>query len=473
MAYSHADRLTALDATFLAIESPSVHMHVGSVGIFDAGPLVSADGGLDIERIRALAEPALRENARFRQRLERIPVFDHWAWVDDTRFDLDYHLRHTSLPEPGDVRQLKRLAGRIFSQKLDRGRPLWEMWFVEGLAGGRFAVISKVHHCMIDGISGVDLLAGFVKNPADESEHGTSARYVPRPAPSPRQLFTSELAHRATLPLRGAAGGLELLRRPLHTLEQIGHTLGAVGHALGAGFGSASETPFNQEIGPHRRFDWTRIDLAAVKEVKQRFGGTVNDVVLAVTAGALRAFLQRRAVAVDELQLQAMLPVSVRSEQQRGKLGNRVATLRARLPVEERDPARRIARVIEATRRLKSSDLVEGTEALETLSDFAATTLFAQLSRLASSTRSYNLTVTNVPGPQQPVDLLGARMQEVYPLVPLFEKQALGIALFSYDGGLFWGFDADWDALPDLHDLVGAVQEEFELLCKLEAPRRR
>jgi len=196
-------------------------------------------------------------------------------------------------------------------------------------------------------------------------------------------------------------------------------------------------------------------------------------VVLAVTAGALRAFLQRRAVAVDELQLQALVPVSVRREQQRGKLGNRVATLRARLPVEERDPARRIARVIAETHRLKDSDLVEGSELLATLSDFAATGLFAQLSRLASSTRSYNLTVTNVPGPQQPVDLLGARMLEVYPLVPLFEKQALGIALFSYDGGLFWGFDADWDALPDLHDLVGAVQEEFELLRKLEAPRRR
>jgi WS/DGAT/MGAT family acyltransferase len=473
MAYSHADRLSALDATFLALESRNVHMHVGSVGIFAAGPLAKPDGGLDIERIRALSEPALRENARFRQRLERVPLFDHWVWVDDARFDLDYHLRHTSLPEPGDVRQLKRLAGRIFSQKLDRGRPLWEMWFVEGLADGRFAVISKVHHCMIDGISGVDLLAGFVKNSTDEPERSTSARYVPRPAPGPRQLFAEELAHRAALPLRAAAGGLQLLRRPLRTLEQIGHTLGAVGQALGAGFGSASETPFDRDIGPHRRFDWTRMDLAAVREVKERFGGTVNDVVLAVTAGALRAFLLRRAVPVNQLHVHAMVPVSVRSERQRGKLGNRVATLRARLPVDERDPARRIARVIEETRRLKGSDIVEGTELLETLSDFTATTLFAQLSRLASSTRSYNLTVTNVPGPQQPVELLGARMQEVYPLVPLFARQALGIALFGYDGGLFWGFDADWDALPDLHDLVGAVQEELELLLKLEAPRRR
>jgi len=473
MAYSHSERLSALDATFLAIESPSVHMHVGTVGLFEAGPLRSADGGLDMERVRALAEPALRENARFRQRLERVPVFDHWAWIDDARFDLDYHLRHTSLPEPGDARQLKRLAGRIFSQKLDRGRPLWEMWFVEGLADGRFAVITKAHHCMIDGISGVDLLAGFVKVPADARAGRGGARFVPRPPPGPRRLFADELAHRARLPLRAAAGGLELLRAPRRTLSRMGHAVAAVGHALGAGLGSASETPLDVEIGPHRRFDWTRMDLTAVAEVKQRFGGTVNDVVLALTAGALRRFLLGRAAPADELAVHAMVPVSVRRASQRGKLGNRVATLRARLPVDERDPARRIARVIEETRRLKGSDLVEGSELLETLSDFTATSLFAQLSRLGTWTRSYNLTVTNVPGPKEPVALLGARLQEIYPLVPLFSRQALGIALFSYAGGLFWGFDADWDALPDLHELVGAVHEELELLRKLEAPRRR
>ena len=469
MTYSHSDRLSALDATFLAIESPNVHMHVGSVGIFAGGALASPVGGLDLERIRALAEPALRENARFRQRLERVPVFDHWVWVDDARFDLDYHVRHTSLPEPGDARQLKRLAGRIFSQKLDRGRPLWEMWFVEGLADGRFAVITKAHHCMIDGVSAVDLLAGFVKT----SGRTRAARFVPRPAPGRGKLFADELAHRARLPLRTAAGGLALLREPSRTFSRMGHAVTAVGHALGAGFGSTSETPLGQDIGPHRRFDWTRMELAAVKEQKQRFGATVNDVVLAVTAGALRRFLERRGVAVDELDVHAMVPVNVRSELQRGKLGNRVASLRARLPVDERDPARRIARVVEETGRLKHSDLVEGTELLQSLADASVTSLFAQLAQLASLSRSYNLTVTNVPGPPNAVSLLGARMEEIYPLVPLFAQQALGIALFSYDGGLFWGFDADWDALPDLHELADAVQEEFEQLSKLEAPRRR
>jgi diacylglycerol O-acyltransferase len=471
MAYAHYDRLSALDATFLAIESPDVHMHVGTVGLFAAGPLRTAAGGLDIERIRGLAEPALRENARFRQRLERVPVFDHWVWVDDARFDLDYHLRHTSLPEPGDLRQLKRLAGRIFSQKLDRGRPLWEMWFVEGLADGRFAVITKVHHCMIDGISGVDLLGGFVTASA-EKRRAASGRFVPRPAPRPERLALDELAHRAKLPLRAAAGTLELLRAPRRTVSGVSHAVAAVGHALGAGFGAASETPLNVKIGPHRRFDWLRMELAAVREAKERFGATVNDVVLAIVAGALRRFFERRGLAVDELDVCAMVPVSVRTPRQRGKLGNRVASVRARLPVDERDAVQRVSRVVAETRRIKRSDVVEGTELLETLSDFTATGLFVQLARIASVSGSYNLTVTNVPGPRTPVDLLGARMEEVYPLVPLFANQALGIALFSYDGGLFWGFDADWDALPDLHDLVGAVQEELELIRKLEVPSR-
>ena len=473
MAYSHYDRLSALDATFLELESANVHMHVGTVGIFAAGSLRTPDGGLDIERIRGLAEPALRENARFRQRLERVPIFDHWVWVDDARFKLDYHLRHTSLPEPGDLRQLKRLAGRIFSQKLDRSRPLWEMWFVEGLDDGRFAVITKVHHCMIDGVSGVDLLAGFVKASAEETGGGAGGHFVPRPRPVAAKLFADELLRRATLPLRAAAGGLELLRAPRRTLGEMGHALTAVGHALTATLGAASATPLNDDIGPHRRFDWTRMDLAAVKEVKARFGGTLNDVVLATVAGAMRCFLLRRGVAVADLDFRAMLPVNVRTEDQRGKLGNRVAFLMAHLPVEEKDPVVRIARVIDETRRLKGSDVVEGGELLEKLSDFTATTLVARISRVAARARSYNMTVTNVPGPQLPVDLLGARMEEVYPLVPLFSNQGLGIAVFSYDRGLFWGFDADWDALPDLHDLVAAVEEEFEGLCKLDAAARR
>lgn len=467
MSYTHYDRLSALDATFLEIESPSVHMHVGSVLVFEGGSLRTPDGGLDIDRIRTLAEPALRRSARFRQRIERIPLFGHPVWVDDEHFELEYHLRHTALPEPGDARQLKRLAGRIFSQKLDPNRPLWEMWFVEGLENERFAAILKAHHCMIDGISAADLLAGFMQGSAAPHEVSTKLRWVQRPAPTSVRLLGDEALRRAALPLKAVRAGLAAARDPLRALDRARTGVTAIAEALGAGLGSASPTPLNDDIGPYRRFDWTSFDLPLVKEVKNRLGGTVNDVVVAVVAGAMRRFLQRRAVDVDRLDFRAMLPVNIRRESQQGKLGNRVAFLMARLPVDERDPAQRFARVVETTRGLKESSTVEGGEILEELADWTATGLFTSVTRLAARTRSFNMVVTNVPGPQFPVSIFGARMLEIYPLVPLYSNQALGIALFSYDGVLFWGFNADWDAVPDLHDLVEMVQDEFETLRKL------
>ncbi|HVP31899.1 MAG TPA: wax ester/triacylglycerol synthase family O-acyltransferase [Myxococcota bacterium] len=468
MAYSHYDRLSALDASFLAIETPSVHMHVGSVQIFPGEPLRAPDGSLDMERLRKLAEPALRRSGRFRQRLERIPFFGHPVWVDDPSFNLDYHLRQTSLPEPGDARQLKRLAGRIFSQKLDPHRPLWELWIVENLEGGRIAVITKIHHCMIDGIASVDLMAGFMQLSPEHSEEAPSGRWVPRPTPSPASLVSGELARRAALPGRVVGAGLRALLAPGRAIEEVRGAAGAVYEALTYALGSASSTPLNDDVGPHRRFDWTRMDLAAVRELGRRLGGTVNDVVLAIVAGAMRHFLERRGVVVDPLDFRAMLPVSVRSADERGHLGNRVAFLMARLPVEEADPRTRVERTIEATKHLKASSTVKGGELIEEISDWTTGALFAGLARLAARTRSYNMVVTNVPGPQVPVYLAGARMEEIYPLVPLFSNQALGIALFSYDGGLFWGFHGDWDALPDLHDLVELVQLELETLQKLD-----
>ncbi len=472
MSYTHYDRLSALDATFLALESPNVHMHVGSVNVFDGGPLRTPEGGIAFDRIRALAGPALSRSARFRQRIERIPILDHPVWVDDEHFDLDYHLRHTSLPAPGDERQLKRLAGRIFSQKLDPARPLWEMWFVEGLAGDRFAVISKIHHCMIDGVSGADLLAGFMQAPDPDGGEQAGERtelsppWIARPAPGRAALLAGEFVRRAALPARAVQAGVETLRAPRETFDRVASGASAILDALAAGLGRASSTPFNDPVGPHRRIDWVRFDLDAVKEVKNRLGGTINDVVLAVVAGAMRAFLARRGVDVDALDFRAMLPVDVRRADQQGRLGNRVAFLMARLPVDESDPGRRFSRVVEVTRALKRGQVVEGGEILEEISDWTTTALFSSVARLAATTRSYNMVVTNVPGPSFSVEILGARMREIHPIVPLFANQGLGIALFSYAGGLFWGFHADRDALPDLHDLVELVQREFERMRK-------
>jgi WS/DGAT/MGAT family acyltransferase len=468
VAYAHYDRLSALDATFLEIETPSVHMHVGAVAVFAGGALATPEGGLDMERIRALSEPALSRSPRFRMRLERVPLFGRWVWVDDPSFRVDYHLRATALPEPGDARQLKRMAGRIFSQKLDLRRSPWEMWFIEGLEGGRFAVLSKVHHCMVDGVSSADLLGGFIAASGDEAAARSAPRYVPRPAPGAARLLADELARRARLPWRAAAAGIHLARAPVRSAGEMGRAAHAVGSALLQALGSASTTPLNDAVGPYRRFDWTRTDLAKVRETKERFGATVNDLALAVVAGAMRRFLERRGVDPDGLDFRALLPVSVRTPDQHRKLGNRVAFLIARLPVEEADPRRRIQRVMETTRRLKASDVVEGGELVEGASEWTLTNVIAQLSRLAARTRAYNMVVTNVAGPKAELHLLGAHLEEVYPLVPLFSNQALGIALFSYGESLFWGFNADWDAVPDLHEVVGDVEEELEALAKLE-----
>ena len=468
MAYTHYDRLSALDAAFLEVEDAATHMHVGAVALFELGRLRTPDGGLDFERVLAAAGPILRSSPRFRQRLARVPLLDHPVWVDDERFNLNYHLRHTALPEPGDERLLKRLAGRIFSQQLDRGKPLWELWFVEGLEGDRFAVISKIHHCMLDGIAGVDLIAALRGDEPPPGDEG-GGRWLPRPRPGGAQLLADELARRASAPWRALGGAARSLARPGAALRSLRDAAEAVGEAAGQALTGGSPTPFNVDIGPHRRFDWTRIELAATKEVKNRLGGTVNDVVLATVAGALRRVLRGRGVRVKHLDFRALIPVNVRAEDEHGQLGNRVSFMVARLPLDESDPRRRLARVIETTRALKASKQTLGAELLESVADWTATSLFARYARLGALSRAYNMVVTNVPGLPSSAVLLGARMLEIYPLVPLYSNQAAGIAIFSYDGALFWGFNSDWDALPDLHDLVEAVHAEFELLAKAAA----
>jgi WS/DGAT/MGAT family acyltransferase len=466
MFYAHAERLSALDASFLALEDASAHMHIGAVALFEAAPLARPGGGIDFDRIQRLMEAGMYRLPRYRQRLARIPLLDHPVWVDDDRFNLAYHLRHTHLPLPGDERQLKRLAGRIMSQQLDRTKPLWEMWVVEGLEGDRFAVITKVHHCMIDGVGSVELTGSVMRLTPDPDPRleEPAPRWIPRPVPSPRQLLAGELSRRALDPLVAAARLHRALRDPRGAGDSLLDSLRGIGEALAAGLRPASPTPLNVEIGPHRRFDWTSMDLAAVKAIRSRLGGTVNDVVLAIVAGALRKFLRRRGEAVERLDFRAMVPVNVRTRSERASLGNRVAMLLARLPLDERDPAGRLARVVRATTELKHSRQALGVQTLEELSDHTFTTLFMLFARVAAGSRPFNLVVTNVPGPQFPIYILGARMVACYPLVPLYRNQALGIALFSYDGRLWWGFNADWDALPDLHDIVDATGAELAAL---------
>jgi len=470
MPYAHYERLSALDSTFLEVEDDNAHMHVGAVSLFEAAPLLQADGTVAIEQIRRFVESSIHRIPRYRQRLDTIPVFGNRIWVDDNRFNLNYHVRHVGLPHPGDERLLKRLAGRIMSQKLDRGKPLWELWVIEGVAGGKIAMINKAHHCLTDGVGSVELLGALMRpTPEQRKDADEHHRWIPRPAPARGDLFRNELLRRVTEPLTALGAATAAVRDPIRSVEKLRNSILGLGEALGPGLHPASPTPLNTDIGPHRRFDWLTMDLSTVKAVKNQLGGTVNDVVLAIVSGALRRFLRGRGLRVDDLDFRAMIPVNFRSDTDRQHLGNRITMMVASLPVSERDPRARLARVIEVTRELKTSRQPAGIRTLEDLSDLTLTTLFTAFSRLSTRSRAYNVVVTNVPGPPIPIYFLGAAMQSVFPLVPLSNDQALGIALFSYNNSFFWGFNSDWDALPDLHDLVTAIEIEFARLQEAAA----
>jgi diacylglycerol O-acyltransferase / wax synthase len=472
-AMTYYERLGALDASFLGIEDESCHMHVGAVLIFDAGPLRAPDGGVDIERIRRAIHVRLHQVPRFRQRLAYIPGERIAVWVDDDRFRLAYHVRHTALPQPGDERVLKRLVGRIMSQALDRKRPLWEMWVVEGLDGDRVALISKTHHCMIDGISGADLMS-VIMSPYPEPEPGTPEQWRPRPRPSNARLVVDEVVRRAAQPVEAARAVYDAVSDPAGAFTKITEAAGGVLEAFAPTMNPVSKTPLNIEVGPHRRFDWADMRVADLKAVKNVLGGTLNDVVLATVSGALRNFFRQRGLSPNELEIRAMVPVSVRTNDQRGHLGNRVTQLTASLPVSLADPVERLQAVSETTAGLKESRQALGGEVLTAISDWTVPNLLVQAVRLAARRRPYNLIVTNVPGPQIPLYLLGALMRTSYPVVPLFENLGLVVGLFSYNGGLYWGLNADWEQFPDLHDFVIALEDAFqELQQAAQAASRR
>jgi WS/DGAT/MGAT family acyltransferase len=474
MAYAHYERLSALDASFLELEDANAHMHIGSVGIFDAAPVTNESGGLDMERLLALAEIGVRKQERFLQKLAWVPGIGQPIWVDDDRFKLSYHVRHTCLPEPGKIEQLKRLAGRIMSQQLDRGKPLWEIWFVEGLEGGRFAVITKVHHCVADGVTGASLLSGWM-GPDPSWEPKPAPEWIPRPAPRGQRMLVGELARRASLPLVVAGGVARALSRRVQgdsggsPAASVWQGLEGIREAAASVFDPASETIFNVPIGPHRRLDWCRFDLERVRSVKQRLGGTVNDVVLACVADATGGFLQRRGIALDDLDFRVIVPVSLREDASDGSAGNRVSSLIVPLPLKEKDPRLRYKQISESTRALKRSAQRHGAETLAGLADLTFSSLMTRMAQLGLWSRAANMIVTNVSASPEPVYMLGARLLESYPVVPLAASQTLGIALFSYHDGLYWGLNSDWDEMPDLYGFVEGLRTGFEALEKAAA----
>lgn len=428
-------------------------MHVASVTIFRGDPPAHRE-------FRDHIESRLHLVPRFRQKVRFVPFGQgRPVWVDDPFLNLDYHVRQTALPAPGSEEQLRNLAARIFSQQLDRTKPLWELWLVEGLEGGRFAIVGKSHHALVDGISGVDITT--VLFDIEESPEALPVRppkWAPRPEPTDLELLRDALRERATSPREIVRGVKAALRGP----RQILNGIGAAGKMLGVGM-AAPSTPFNAEIGPHRRIAFVRSDLEDLKRVKDAHGGTVNDVILSVVAGALGNYLRARGHDTEELEMRAMVPVSVRAEEERGALGNRISAMMAPLPVWCENPVERLRLVTETMGDLKSSGQAVGAEILTRLTDFAPPTIASQAARLQPAQRFFNLVVTNVPGPQFPLYLLGRRMEAIFPLVPLARRQALCVGIMSYDGQVDFGLVGDYDAMADLDsfglDLEGAVRE--------------
>jgi len=463
------DRLSFLDNSFLIMETPTSPMHVAGTATFEAGPLQTADGGVDIDKIRNYVASRLHLIPRYRQRLVHVPIENHAVWMDDEHFNIHYHVRHVALPKPGDARQLKRLAARVIAQHLDRQKPLWEIWILEGLANpAHFVMISKIHHCMVDGVSSVDLLKVLLKpEPTDASE--PPPQWMPRPPPSRWDLATDALGRYARLPLDIARSFPQSLQAARDPGYGVGASLNALRQTFSAGMRGVSDTPLNQRIGPHRRLDWLTMDLDTVKGVKQRLGGTVNDVVLATVAGALRRFLQRRGVDVTPLDFRVMAPVSVRTEQERGTLGNRISAWMVPMPLGEPDPVQRLERIRETTEQLKDSKQALSAAVLTQVGEWTPSTLLSLGARLATRVLPFNLVVTNVPGPQLPLYMLGARMVDNFGFIPLIDSLCLGVVLFSYAGKLCWGFTGEWDLLPDLHDFADDIEASFRELSMAPA----
>jgi diacylglycerol O-acyltransferase / wax synthase len=460
MAQKHLDRLSALDFSFLTNESSSSHMHVGGILIFE-GPPPSYEDLVEHVSSRLHLVP------RFRQKLAYPPIpTGRPFWADDPAFNLEYHVRHSALPAPGSEEQLRRMAARIFSQQLDRTKPLWELWLVQGLTRKRFALITKTHHALVDGVSGVDIATVLfdvkpVPEPAEPDRN-----WIPDPEPSGAHLLAKDVQVLLRTPVRIARRLERAIEHPQATLHQAGEAAEALGQVGWSFANPAPKVPLNVEIGSHRRYAWVRSDLAQFKRIKDTLGGTVNDVVLAVVAGGLRRWLRHRGVRTQGLELRAQVPVSIRAEDERGQLGNRIAAVRGPIPVYIEDPVRRLEIVRESMGGIKQSKQALGAEVISRFNDFAPPTLLAQSARINFSTRLFNLVVTNVPGPQMPLYVLGRELEDCFPVGFLPPNQALFIAIMSYNGGIDFGLLADYDSMDDVDVIADGIEASIAELAE-------
>jgi len=482
MARAGYEILSTQDSSFVHFEHRATPMHVAAVGIFERAELARPDGRLDIERIVAHIESTLDEMPHYRQRLAWTPITRRPIWVDDDHFNVHYHVRHTALPPPGSDAQLESLVGRVLSQHLDRKKPLWETWIIDSLEGGRFALINKVHHCMVDGVGGMSVIAKQLSPSPDAREVSRTAEFEARPHPGTLRLVVDGIGRRLALPLRALRTAVEMVRDPVATVSALTESQRAVAEALTGALLPPAATPFNDRIGPHRRVALRTTELSRVKALKNRLDGTVNDVVLTLVAGAIRSYFAGRGVPLVDLSYKVCVPVNRRAGPQDLEAANKVSALFVSLPVAEADPLERFRKVRAQTLRLKQTNAARGIELLTELADSTGSVALTRLGvDLATRLHPYNLIVSTVPGPNAPLYMLGARMLALHPQLPLFARQGLGVAALSYDGKLCWGLIGDWELAPDLDQLardLDTALAELEVAARLThahpvlAPRR-
>ena len=462
------DRLSPLDVSFLYMETRTTAMHVGGVATFQP-----PDEGFDYDRLVELLGQRIGLVPRYRQTVKQVPGrLANPVWVDDEDFDLTYHVRRSALPRPGSDAQLRELVGRLMGRQLDRSRPLWETYLVEGLSGGRVAVITKTHHAMVDGVAAVDIgtvMLDLTPTPREVPED----EWHPVRAPGTLGLVAGAVADLVKRPTQAVDTARVAVGDLAAAAERVAGVAGGLLSSVSLITRPAPTSPLNVPIGEQRRFGMAATELDDYKRVRKAHGGTVNDVVLATVSGALRTWLLTRGEAVTPTTtVRAMVPLSVRADGERGQLGNRVSSYFVDLPVGEGNAVMRLHQVSFAMRGHKESGQSVGADALVQLSGFAPPTIHSLGARVASSItrRVFNLVVTNVPGPQFPLYAAGAKMLQMYPVVPLAKGQALSIGLTSYDGGVYYGLNADRDAMPDVDVLAQCLEESLaELVGSVDA----
>jgi diacylglycerol O-acyltransferase len=462
------DRLSPMDASFLHVEDDVSHMHIASVALFE-GPTPAYEDVLAMVRGKLALVP------RYRQVVRSVPLdLGRPVWVDDPHFNLEYHLRQTALPAPGGEADLRKLVGRVMSQQLDRHKPLWEMWMAEGLEDGRWAILSKVHHAMVDGVSGTDLLS-VIMDTSPNAPVAVPDDWRPEPAPSGRDLAAGALLDMLRSPYEQVRAVRASTRVPRQAARQLGDVLRGISAMAGLVMPTPTST-LNGPIGPHRVYDWASTTVDDIKTVRKALGGAFNDVVLASITRGFRDLLLSRGESVDRV-VRTLVPVSVRPRDSSGRavgdgtFDNKVSAMFAELPIGLADPVERLHAVGAQMAGLKESKQALAGEALTSLSGFAPPMLLALGTRLASRVpqRNINTVTTNVPGPQLPLYAAGRRMVKAYPYVPLAGQVRIGVAIFSYDGDVNFGVTGDYDSAPDIGVLCRGIEDGMTELLKLSA----